>query len=245
MVGTLLPFIIAITIAFGVVLFVLKKMLWSDTESAVNRLQTSYEEIKKQKIDLDQKLLQAETEYKNKKEEAEKIAHDLVEKAEQEASAVRDDAFKKAKAESDAIIDKAHKTVEKIKADIARVMELQIVEISGGLLKDVLSEAALEQVHKVMAGDFIKELAEVDMAMISAEFKEVEVVSFLALTDTQRQQIKEIVSKKVKRDFVLIEKVDHNLLSGIVLKFGSLALDGTLASKIRDGVITEKQRLDD
>ncbi|HTY44737.1 MAG TPA: F0F1 ATP synthase subunit delta [Patescibacteria group bacterium] len=245
MVGTLLPFIIVITIAFAVVLFVLKKMLWSDTESAVNRLQTSYEEIKKQKIELDQKLLQAETEYKNKKEEAEKIAHDLVEKANLDAAAVREDAFKKAKTESDAIIDKAHKTVEKIKTDIARAMELRIVEISGGLIKDVLSDAALEQVHKIMADDFLKELAEVDMAMISADVKDVEVVSFRPLTDLQRKRIKEIVSQKVKRDFVLVEKTDHALLSGILLKFGSLALDGALASKIRDGVITEKQRLDE
>jgi F0F1-type ATP synthase membrane subunit b/b' len=241
----LFPFIIAITVAFGIVLFFLKKMLWSDTESAVNRLQTSYEEIKKQKSDLDQKLLQAEVEYKTKKEEAEKVASDILEKANLEATTVRDEAFKKAKQESEAIIDKAHKSVEKIRFDIRREVELHIIELCGGLIKDIFSARVLDQAHLVMVEDFIEELKSMDTAKIAAEFRTVDILTYKPLSEASRQKIKEIIEKKLKKEISIQEKADEQILCGMLVKFGGLALDGTLASRIRDGVIAEKQKLEE
>lgn len=241
----LVQFIVVITIAFAVVLFFLKKLLWTDTESAVNRLQSSYEEIKKQKSELDQKLLAAEAEYKAKKEESERIASEIVSKANEEASNVRDDAFKKAKEESDAIITKAHKSVEKIKSDIRLELEMQTVEMCGKLLRVLFSQDVLFQLHRAMIADFLKELATTDLSKIAAEFSTVDISTYLPLTDEERRVITEIVNKKLRREIALKEEADPALLCGLMVKFGGLALDGSLASRIRDAVIAQKQSLEE
>lgn len=243
--GMLLPFVIVITIAFGIVLFFLKKMLWSDTESAVNRLQASYEDIKKQKSDLDQKLLAAEHEYKLKKEEAEKVAKELTEKAYLEAAAIKDESFKKAKAESEAIINKAHKSVEKIRSDIRLELELRIIELCGGLFKTILNDNVFEHIHQVFVQDFIGELATVDLTKVTAEFKTVEIISYKPLDEARQEEIREIVSERLKKKVVVSQIIDEKLLAGMVLKIGGLTLDGSLASRINDCIIKQKEKLEE
>ena len=51
----LLQLIIVETLIFGIVLYALKRILVKDTDSAVNRLQDSYEEVKKKKEELAQR----------------------------------------------------------------------------------------------------------------------------------------------------------------------------------------------
>ncbi len=241
----LVYFIIIITIAFAAVLFFLKRLLWTDTESAVNQLQRSYEEIKKQKSDLDQKLLAAENEYNAKKAEAEKIAQELLDKSKREADEIRAEAFKAAKAEGEQIIDKAHKTVEKIRSEIRMELELKIIEICGGLIRTILSPQALDKVHSVMIQEFITDLGSLDMSRIAAEFNVVEIVSFKPLSKEDKEAIEHVITSKLARPITLAEKVDDQLYGGLVLKFGGLMVDGCLASKIREAIISQKEKLED
>ena len=74
---SILPLIGLQIIVFGAVIFFLKKILYRDTESSINRLDRVYQDMLKKQKDLGQKIEAAEKEYNEKKEEASLVASKL------------------------------------------------------------------------------------------------------------------------------------------------------------------------
>ncbi len=233
------------TVIFGLVLFFLKKILHKDTESSVSRLENSYEEVKKRKEELAKKIMEIENEYNLKKEEAARVAQEIKDAAQKEAYAVRDDAFKKAKLESEDIISKAHKTVDKVRQDIHTELEAKLIEFCAELLKRIFSQVARLEVHQVLVKEFIEELRKTDISRISMDADTVEIVSIVSLSKDDRSEIEEIITEKTKKKFTYSERVDENILGGVMVKFGSLNLDGSLASRLKDAVLLQKQKIDE
>jgi len=189
--------------------------------------------------------LAAENDYNAKKAEAEKVAQELMDKTKREADEIRAGAFKTAKAEGEAIIDKAHKTVEKMRTDVRMELELRIIEICGGLIRSILSQDALDAVHSVMVQQFIVDMGALDMTKIAAEFKIVEIVTYKALSREEKIAIENVITAKLARQITLSEEIDAQLYGGLVLKFGGLMVDGSLASRIRESIVSQKEKLED
>ena len=229
------------TIVFGLVLFFLKKILTGDTESAVNRLNNSYEDVKKKKEELTKMITQIETEYNQRKGEAEKIGSQLVDKAKEEGESKKADIVKTAKSEAEDIISKAMGTIDNVRADINRELFLKTVDICSELIKNILSQKAALQVHEIFVNEFLEELKGLDMSKIGSEVERIDIVTFKSLEEKEKGQIKEIAADKLKRQLDISESVDTKLLGGMVLKFGGLALDGTLAGKIRESALAQKK----
>ena len=66
----LLQFIILQVIVFSAVIFFMKKILSSDTQAAVGRLDTTYQDLLTKQKELNEKIEEAEKEYAAKKEES-------------------------------------------------------------------------------------------------------------------------------------------------------------------------------
>ena len=241
----LIQFIILQTIVFAIVLFFLKRILVKDTDSAVYRLQASYEEIKQKKEELTQRLLEIENEYKQKKEEADKIALEIKEKAENEAYAIRQEAFKKAKTESEDIITKAHNTINKIKEDIRKDVEKNILTLFAGLLKNIFSGSVQDAIHLALVKEFTEELRAMDMSKLSSDTSAIEVIVAKPLTEGQQKELKAILKEKLKREANFSVKEENEQVAGMVLKFGSLTLDGSLTMKVKEAVVGMKEKIDD
>lgn len=238
-------FIIFQTIVFGIVIYALRRIVFKDTESSVNRLQNSYEEINKKKEELAHKVRELENEYKKKKEEADQIVMQMKEQAQKEAYELRQDAFKKAKAESEDIITKAYNTVNKTREVIYKELEAKMMEYCGELLKNILGNVARNQVHDTLVKEFIAELRNTEVEKISLDCDSIEILTVKNLGEHEKDEIKKIVFEKTKKSFPLSEKIDDSLLSGVILKFGSLVLDGSLAAKIKEAVADKKQKIED
>jgi len=139
------------------VLFFLKKILTGDTESAVNRLNESYEEVKKKKEELLKMIADLNAEYNKRKEEADKISNEIVDKAKADGEAQKTVIIKSAKEESEGIISKAMGTVDNIRREVTTQMEFKTIEFCGELLKGVLSRKASAQINDVFVKEFIEE----------------------------------------------------------------------------------------
>ncbi len=181
----LLRLIVVQAIMVGLIIFFLKKVLTKDTESSVNRLETSYEEVKKKKDELAKRLKEIEEEYNKKKEEAEIVAKEIKEKAQQEAYEIKEAAFKRAKVESEDIITKAQKTVDKIRMDIRKDIESRMVDRCGILVSHVLGSFARGQMHNSLVDEFIKELENTNLGTINLDNSQVDVISAMPMDDKQ------------------------------------------------------------
>ncbi|MCU0666239.1 MAG: F0F1 ATP synthase subunit delta [Candidatus Omnitrophica bacterium] len=241
----LIKLIVVQTIIFGVVIFFLKLVLTKDTESSVNRLETSYEDVKKKKDEIAQRIKEIEDEYNRKKQEAENVASEIKDKATQEAYEIKESAFKRAKVESEDIITKAQKTINKIHDDIRKETETKMVERCGSMISRILSKTAVTQINNILWDEFLKELENANFGTIDSGVNSVDVVCAMPLDDKQRSKIGELLSVKLKKGLSLNETIDNSVLAGAILRFGTLTLDGSLASKINEIVLAEKQHIEE
>ncbi len=242
--GLLIKIVILQTIVFGLVLFFLKKILTGDTESVVNRLNESYEEMKKKKEELSRMTGEIEAEYNKRKEEADKVSNEVIDKAKNEANVKKEEIVKEAKKESEALIAKAMGTVDNIRREVSREMYLKTVEFCAELLKGILTQKGSAQIHEVFVNDFIDELKGLDMSKIGPEVQKLDLTSFKALSEKDKKAIEEIASSKLKRKVAISETVNGALLGGVILKFGGLALDGSFEGRIKEVAVEHKKKIE-
>ncbi|MEI8175914.1 MAG: F0F1 ATP synthase subunit delta [Candidatus Omnitrophota bacterium] len=241
----LIKVVILQTVVFGLVLFFMKKILTGDTESAVNRLNESYEEVRKKKEELTQRITEIEAEYAKRKEEADKISGQIVDKAKSDGDAKKEEILREAKKEGEAIIMKAMGTMDSIRREVNRELGLKTLDFCATLLKGVFSSKVATGVHLVFVNDFIEEMEALDMSKIGPEVDRVEVVTYQPLAEEYKKRIIGTVTAKLKRPVTLEEQVDAALLGGVIVKFGGLAVDGSLAGRINESAVERKHGLEE
>lgn len=230
----ILQFVIVETIIFAVVIYFLKKLIFTDTATAVNRLNKTIEESAKQQDEMEKKLQACDKECSERiakaKDEALKIVQEGIEKAAKE----RDGILEKAKKQSEEVVQKATDAKEKIRKDLEKEMGIKTVEFSSEILKNVLTEKTNKQFNETMTLDFIDKLQDIDTSEIGSQISEVVVIAAFNLSEAVKSKITEVLAKKLSRKITLKEEVDNKLIAGIMLKFGTLVLDGCLASYLRE-----------
>jgi len=242
--NVIVSFILIQTIVFGIVIFILRKMMIGDTNSAVKRLNDSYSEINKKKEELAKKIQEIEKEYQKRKAEAEKVASELKNKAEEEMGNKRDDMLKKAREEAERIVSDAVSMKEKIRGDLRKEEQLRMVDVCEDILSSSLKEIFIDKIDEDLTGDFLNEFDAMDASRIPANIAEVELIMSRKLSDQLKSKAMEAIHKKVKKEIPIKEKIDQKLLGGVVIKFGSLILDGSLISKLKEIAIERKHLIE-
>lgn len=227
-------------IVFGILIFFLRRIMIGNTESAVNRLDQSYAEVNKKKEEITVKIQQVEAEYQKRKEEAEKIATKIRQEAEEEIRKKQDEALKKAKDEAERIVGDAMSMRERIRDDLRKEEKLRMIDVCEELLRSTLKDNIMEKVNVVLIDDFLKEMAAVEMSQIPVNMKEVELVVSAHLDVSVKAKINDAINKKLRRSVTIKEIVDPNVIGGIMLRFGSLALDSSIAGKLREVATAKK-----
>jgi F0F1-type ATP synthase membrane subunit b/b' len=230
----LLQLIIVQAIIFGMVFFWLKKLLSGDTETAVNRLDNSYKEQLNKKQELLEELIKVQADIDDKKKQAANIIFDLKEAAEKEITERKDDMLKRAKNEAERIVTDAQRMRDKIRTDIKKEEENNMYVKCAELLDMVFKDVIREKFEASLIDEFLLDFAKVDSAHISSKLDFVEAVYSKQLDEKTKSRIKENIYAKIPSKPPIKEIVDGKIIGGIMLKFGSLVLDGSVAAKIKE-----------
>lgn len=240
----LIQFVVLQIIVFAGVIYFLKKILYSDTQSAVNRLDHTYQELLGKQKELQQKIEQAEKEYKEKKDEAVQIAEKLKQEALEEIRKKEESTVKEAKAEADEMVKKARAACEKIRREIERDVQMKNLDYVSKLLNAAFNASLLETVHIQLINDFLGKEAELDFSNVSPELNVFTLKSPLAIPEAVKSKILALVKKKVGRAMECKEEEEKELIGGIALVFDTLVLDGSFANHIHDAVQREKRKIE-
>ena len=73
--------------------------------------------------------------------------------------------------------------------------------------------------------------------------KAVEIVSGRSVNEETKKAMKAVLEKKLGRSLELLVKEDPELLGGVVMKFGTMVVDGSLAERVNDNAQQMKQGL--
>lgn len=214
------------------------------TESAVNRLNESYAELTARKEKLGRLIKQAEEEYQAKKKESEEIVKKMREETQEELDEKRSQVMVKAHKEAEKILADTMSATERIRQEIRKEEQMYTVDRSEELLSASLGEMFGERIDAMLIDDFIEEFKEMDKSNISPSVEEVVLVTRAALKEEEKNNIVKTITEKTGRNFTFEEKTDPGIVGGIILKFGSLTLDGSVAGKLKDASVKIKQNIE-
>ncbi len=235
-----IQFLVLTTIVSGAIIFALHRVFVSSVDGAKQRLDRDAEAARAKEAELNRKIRQADEELAQRKRELDSLEQKMKGELEAEANKHKEELVNKARAEAEEIIVKAQNAADGIRRDIEKQMELKIIDYSTKILDDILTKKAKAALERDLIDDFITQLKAVDMSKISTEIKHADIVTVNGTTEADVKKFAEIIHSKTGRDMTLTAKVEPGHISGVVLKFGSLQLDGSLKTAIRDNAFALK-----
>jgi len=123
-------------------------------------------------------------------------------------------------------------------------MQLQAVDFSVLVLKEILSDKAKGVFNEAIIDEFLDGVAETDMDMIGEEIESIDVVTATPLEEKFKTKLSDTLKKKLDRVITINLSVDEKIISGMVIKFGSLSLDGGLKHLLEDKGVDVKEKLE-
>lgn len=239
----MLGFIVAQVIIFAVIIIVLKRLIFEDTTSAINRINTLDSKTREKEKQLAEKLDETEKFLADKRKELEDEEKRLKLEAQRSATQLQEDIIKQAKAEAEEIIKKAQASREQMKAGAAAEAEGRMTDICRDILARLLSSTVQAQMNEQLVQEFMADLEQADLGKVGKDLSQVEVLTARALSDDAKKNIKKVLDNKLGHAVTVDVKEDRALLGGIVLKFGTMVVEASLAERIREVTETMKEEL--
>lgn len=239
----IVQFIILQVIVFSAVIFFMKKILSSDTQAAVGRLDTTYQDLITKQKELNEKIEEAEKEYAAKKEEAVQVLEKMKLDANDEARKKKDEILKQAKTQADEILERAKASSDEIYKKIEREVRAKAVDDAALILHSAVQKHTVVEFHSKIFEEFLEKVKDFDLSKVSPQIDTMTVKTPYPLSDQQKSKLNMFVSTKVNRNLKIEEIIDESQIAGISLLFGSLILEGSLANTIREVAEDKKQKI--
>jgi len=228
-------------IIFIILIFVLRQFMKGHVTGAVGHLQKMNDELIKQQSELKQKISEADKEYQTKTMKLEQEIAARQAEIRQEANRTLEEARSRAMQERDRLINEAVETREKIRHEIMAEMEEKAIQHSKRLIAEFFTGEVRTQVHECLLEGVIEGLKEVDMTRFQIDTDMATIVSAKPLDATVKKQVQKILLEKIKKDVKFTEEVDEGLIGGMILRFGSFVIDGSLTNRLQESAAQLKK----
>jgi F0F1-type ATP synthase membrane subunit b/b' len=230
----LLPIVLTGVLVMVVIIFVIKRLLLSDTMQAVSRIRQVEAEVRKREEAIRREIEEHEKEFARKKIEAEEELQRQRESSEKEVAKLREQMIADAKKEGDTIIEQARKNEEKIRKQISQDMEEKTVDYGGQVFKMVMSEKMNEEMNKQFISELLDAIEQIDSTSITVDPSNAEFRSSHPLEAGQKARLESLLAEKFGARIKVNEKIEPELMAGLVFKMGSLEIDGSLVNRFQE-----------
>ena len=239
----IIKFLILTFIVSGVVIFLIRIALFSSSEGVVQRLNEENKKIAVKQEELNKKILQANEELAQKQKEARELASKMRADAEQESVKEKEKIIAKARAEGEEIIAKAQGAKEKIRMDLEKENDIRVIKYSMEILNDILSQKAKGAFNETLIEEFLEKLKDTDMSRISPDITTVDVVTLDPVSEKVKERLSAVIKEKTGRSLKVNASLNPKIGGGLILKFGSMALDGSIQNLIREKALEFQQNV--
>lgn len=242
MVETLAIIVVAQLVAFGVIVFVLKRILLNDTLNAVRRLREVEGDLARKEEAARRKIEEGERDLARRsqaaREEVERAREEMV----REVDKQRRQILAEAATEKDKLLQEAKEGVERVRRELVQDVDKKAVEFASGLFELVLSSAMNDALHRRFLEELIEAIEEIDETSLSIDVSAVEFKAGQPLPEDVRKRLSELLAAKFGIAQPLEAPVAPELLAGLMIRLGDLEIDGTLRSRLRDGADELRRR---
>lgn len=150
--------LVAQIVNFGILLFILKKLLYKPILKVLKERKDLIAKNLKDSEELEKKLLQTEDDREKIFEKAASKAMMIINEAKNEAAGIIDDAHQKTSLDIKAMIEKGRRTIENEKESMKQEVREQTAELVAQALKKVVENSLSERMQKEILSSNIKSL---------------------------------------------------------------------------------------
>lgn len=228
----LVQLIILQAITFIIIVFLMRKLLYSETSKEASRLKILQDEFSRKESELLAKIDAAERDAAEKiskvTQESEKYQGMKV----QEADEIKEAILTAAKERAEEVVRSAVNSKEKMREEVELQMRAKIPTAAVKIFKESLSTQARQLVHDQLVEEVIDRLNNLDKSLFKTAADKGELLSAYPLKRGEKEKILSAVKGKAGRAVSLAEKEDKSAVAGIVIKLGSIVIDGSLENKL-------------
>jgi F0F1-type ATP synthase delta subunit len=228
----LLPIVVAHAVVLVVLVLVIRRLLLSDTLNAIEKIRQVETEVRKREETVRREIEEHEAELARRKQEAEDALQKHKQEMDKELSRLREQVTVEAKREGEKIMDQARRSEEKLRQQILQDMEEKAVQYGAEVFKLVCSERMTQELNHQFVSELLDALDEVDSNQLTVESGEAEFVVSHPLAPDVRQRLVDLLRSKFGAEVTVRETLDSSLLSGLILKIGSMEIDGSLRTRL-------------
>lgn len=219
----------------GALLFVMYRVLKSQTNQAAEQLSVMSGEQDKKKEALQKQLKDVELQTARILNEARQEAERIKKEAHEKADGAKVTAEEAARKEAERIIEEAFKAREALKKDLVSQMEVLVAEKACELALHALPLEARQRIHQYMLEELMHDgLRALEKVDSKEKIEEIKVFSAFSLSEEEKEKILQTVSKKINGMPELKENVDEKLVAGFRIVLGHLILEGSLAARLKE-----------
>lgn len=234
MIKVIIPIVVAHIFVLAILIVVIKRLLLNDTMRAVKRIQAVEAEVRKKEEAIRAEIETHERAFQKQKMEAEEELQKHKTQSEKELTRMRDQMLSDAKQEADRMIEQARKHEAKLRQQIENEMEQKAVGYGSEIFKLVFGERVDAELNRQFNEELLDALGEVEGGNITVDTNEGEVTTSQAMDAEQKRRLEELLSGKFSCSVQLTERIDPELMSGLILKLGSLEIDGSLRNRFEE-----------
>ncbi len=231
-----IPIIVLVVVVFVIIVVLVRLILVRQAVSAIARVKQVEDEVRKKEEEIRREIDEHEITFAKQKEEAEREIEARRDEAKREAARLKDQAAADAKVESQKIIDQAHKNEKLMKEQIELQMGQKAVEYGGSVFKLVFSDLMTAELDRLFIAELVEALGEIEKGSITVESPEANVTVANALSEEQRAELEAVLRSSIHDGSTITEHVDESIMGGLILKMGSLEIDGSLRNRYREAV---------
>ncbi len=235
------PIVVAHLAVLALLLGLIRKLLVGDTVRAVERIGQAEAEIRKKeeamKQDMDRHV--ADLEARRRAQDADLDAQR--EAMEREIAQGRERVMEEARREAAEVLEKARKLERKQREQLVLEMEEKAVDFAGRVFQLVFSERIGGALNRQFVDELIEALDQTDASGITVDPGHAEFASSHPLDPEQKKRLQDLLARKFGARIEVRETVRAELLAGLVMKLGSLEIDGSLLSRYQEAVAELKK----
>lgn len=224
-------------LTFAGLLVALRLLFTRQLNTALQRLQALQEEALVKESQLKDELHRAQQERAAEVERGRGEARLLVEAAQRDAETARANAETQAKREAEKILTRGKAELEKIRVNLSSAIETDAMALSTEMIRHTLTHANTAEFQHQVLGELIGEISALGKDRFSDTATQAIVTSAFALTADERSALRRALSEKLGADVALEERLDPELITGLVIHIGSLVIDGSLRNRLQRAIV--------
>jgi F-type H+-transporting ATPase subunit b len=220
-------------VTFILIILFLRWLLYTHISRALRRLQQlNQENLKKEKA-LKEELERAKREVERELAQGRQQAENIRAHAREEAQKDREEIIAQARKEAKRLINEALRDCQRKRIELISEAQEKAVYLATDMIRYIFTDQGRQDLHFQLINELIGEIKDLEQKKIKAEGTQVEIICVCPLKDEQKRSLKQALQTKLNRNISLTERIDEDIIAGLIVKLGGFVIDGSIKNKLK------------